>query len=74
MSLLFAELGSVEVDVTEAVFEMGPFVGDLTTIVIVAEVPFAMSPRLQMTLALSGFAEQLPFEVDADAKPAFLGS
>ena len=74
VSLLFAEFGSVDVDVTDAVFVTGPFVGDLTTIVIVADVPAAMSPRLHVTALLSGLAAQLPFVDEAEANPVFFGS
>jgi len=65
--------GGEEAD-TEAVFVIVPLVGDLTTIVTVAEPPLARLPRLQTTIDLEGFALQLPCVVAADAKPAFFGS
>ena len=56
-----------DVAVTDAVFVIVPFVGDLTTIVMVAEVPLAMSPSAQVTSALEGFAVQDPLVVAAEA-------
>jgi hypothetical protein len=74
VSVLFEEFGSGEEEVTEAVLVIGPFVGDFTTIVIVAAVPLARPPREQVTVAFAGFASQVPFVVEAEAYPAFFGN
>ena len=63
-----------DVAVTDAVFVIVPLVGDLTTIVTVAELPLAMPPSVQVTVPLDGLAVQDPAVVVAEAKPAFLGS
>jgi hypothetical protein len=70
--LVFGSGGDVAL--TVAVFVTVPLVGDLTTIVIVAELPLAMLPSAQVTIALDGLAVQEPVVVDAEANPAFLGS
>src|SRR5438046_756502 len=70
--LVFGSGGDVAL--TEAVFVIVPLVGDLTTMVIVAELPLAMLPSAQVTSDLDGLAVQEPAVVDAEANPAFLGS
>ena len=72
--MLFVFGSGGEEAATEAVFVIVPLVGDLTTIVIVAEAPLARLPRLQVTVAFDSFALQLPCAVVADANPAFFGS
>ena len=57
-----------------AVFVIVPFCVGLTTIVTVADAPSAIAPRLQVTVRFAGFRLQLPCVVDAEPKPAFLGS
>jgi hypothetical protein len=69
--LVFGSGGDVAV--TEAVFVTVPLVGDLTTMVIVAELPLAMLPSAQVTSDLDGLAVHDPVVVVAEANPAFLG-
>jgi hypothetical protein len=57
VAVLLPGFGSVgDVAVTDAVFVIVPFAGDLTTIVTVAEVPLTRSPSAQVTSAFEGFA------------------
>jgi len=70
--LVFGSGGDVAL--TEAVFVIVPLVGDLTTMVIVAELPLAMLPSEQVTSDLDGLAVHDPAVVVAEANPAFLGS
>lgn len=75
VALLLLVLGSGgDVAVTDAVLVTVPRVGDLTTIVTVAELPLAMVPSEHITMDFEGFAVHEPVVVVADAKPAFFGS
>ena len=75
VALLLLVFGSGgDVAETDAVFVTVPLDGDLTTIVIVAELPLAIVPSEQLTIDFDGFAVHEPVVVDADAKPAFFGS
>ena len=75
VALLLLVFGSGgDVAVTDAVLVTVPRVGDLTTIVTVAELPLAMVPSEHITMDFEGFAVHEPVVVVADAKPAFFGS
>ena len=75
VALLLLVFGSGgDVALTDAVFVIVPLVGDLTTIVIVAELPLTMLPSAQVTSDLDGLAVHDPVVVVAEANPAFLGS
>ena len=75
VALLLLVFGSGgDVALTEAVFVIVPLVGDLTTIVIVAELPLATVPSAQLTIDLDGLAVHDPAVVVAEANPAFFGS
>ena len=72
---LFAVFGSDgDVDATETVFVICPFFVGLTLIVTVTVPPLAIVPRLHETVAFSGFSEHVPWVVDVEPYPAFLGS
>ena len=75
VALLLLVFGSAgDVAVTDAVLVTVPRVGDLTTIVTVAELPLAMVPSEHITMDFEGFAVHEPVVVVADVKPAFFGS
>jgi hypothetical protein len=75
LAVLLVEFGSTgALAVTDAVSVSVPFVAGFTTIVIVADVPFPMFPRLQVTTVLLGFRLQLPLVLLTDPKPALLSN
>jgi hypothetical protein len=73
---LFAMFGSLVVADTEAVFVIDPFFdGGLTTIVMVTVVPFAIVPRLQVTIRFVGWVKlHVPWLVVTEPNAVFLGS
>ena len=72
--VLLVRLGSGSSEVAVAVFVSLPFTVGFTTTITVACDPLARLPIAHVTNLFCGFKVQLPWEVVADPKPAFLGN